>query len=424
MKLVRLTAENFLRLVAVEITPDGAVVQISGRNGAGKSAVIRALEAALGGKDAVPQDPVRHGADEASIEVDLGDIIVRRVIRPDRTTSLVVTNKDGFRATSPQKMLEGLFGKLLDPVAFSRMDPKQQRTTLADMVGLSKALATMARDDEEDREARALVNRDLKQAAARLAGTPEVPACEPVDVSATLGEIREVRAQNARIEQEQEHRDQQNQRAGQLWELARDKRRMAQLLLDEANAIAAQGDTIAKALTELPDLPPLADLVPLESRLDEAEERNAQHRAFVERVKMTDDVAALQAESDAYTQAMRAREAERRAVIEDADLPIPGLGFGDDCITYNGVPFDQASTAEQLRVSAAIAMASNPKLRVLVIRDGSLLDEDSLRMLSEMAETHDFVLLVEQVDTSGSVGIYIEEGNVAAVNGVPVGAAA
>ena len=37
MKIVRLTAENIKRLVAVEITPDGNVVQITGKNGAGKT---------------------------------------------------------------------------------------------------------------------------------------------------------------------------------------------------------------------------------------------------------------------------------------------------------------------------------------------------------------------------------------------------
>ncbi len=103
MKLISLKAENFLRLHAVEIAPDGAVVQISGANGSGKSSVLNALVCALAGKEAIPADPVRHGAEEAEIVVDLGDIIVRRVIRPDRSTALTVTNKDGFKASESRK---------------------------------------------------------------------------------------------------------------------------------------------------------------------------------------------------------------------------------------------------------------------------------------------------------------------------------
>ena len=75
-------------------------------------------------------------------------------------------------------------------------------------------------------------------------------------------------------------------------------------------------------------------------------------------------------------------------------------------------PFDQASDAERLRASCAIAMRGDAKLRVLRVRDGSLLDEDSLRLLSEMAEAEDWQCWVERVDTSGKVGIVIEDGKV------------
>ena len=43
MKIVRLTAENFKRLIAVEITPQGNVIQITGKNGAGKSSLMGAM---------------------------------------------------------------------------------------------------------------------------------------------------------------------------------------------------------------------------------------------------------------------------------------------------------------------------------------------------------------------------------------------
>lgn len=37
MKILNLTAENIKKLVAVEITPDGNIVQITGKNGQGKT---------------------------------------------------------------------------------------------------------------------------------------------------------------------------------------------------------------------------------------------------------------------------------------------------------------------------------------------------------------------------------------------------
>lgn len=422
MKLLSIKASNFLRLDAVEITPDGAVVQITGANGSGKSSVLKALECALAGKDSIPADPVRHGADEAVIVADLGELVVKRVIRPDRSTALTVTNADGFRASSPQKMLEGLFGKLLDPVAFSRMPAKEQRELVAELIGLRSVLDELAAADAADKDARRDVNRDLKAAQARLDAMPAVEAVEPVDVSATLAEIRAAREHNQLVADSAAQRSDDKRRLEQLDLSAKGHRAEAARLIALAESVEAEAKALLREMHACPPLPELVPLEPLEQRLEQAEQINAQHRSFVERQQLAEQVAALEADSQAYTDALTQREAERRAVIEAADLPIDGLGFGDDGLTYNGIRLDQASTAEQLRVSAAIAMALSPKLRVLLVREGSLLDSTSLAMLAEMAAEQDFVCLIETVNESGEVGVYIEDGRVAAVNGVAVGA--
>lgn len=76
------------------------------------------------------------------------------------------------------------------------------------------------------------------------------------------------------------------------------------------------------------------------------------------------------------------------------------------------MPFDQASSAEQLRTSVAIAMAANPKLRVIRVQDGSLLDEEAMRILAEMAQAADYQVWIERVGVSGGVAIVIEDGTV------------
>jgi hypothetical protein len=117
------------------------------------------------------------------------------------------------------------------------------------------------------------------------------------------------------------------------------------------------------------------------------------------------------------TDAMVAREKARQAALAEAKMPIEGLGFAVDergrpTVTFGGVPFEQASTAEQLRASTAIAMAANPSLRVLRVKDGSLLDDDSMKLLAEMAAREDFQLWIERVGTEGGVGIVMENGEV------------
>jgi hypothetical protein len=94
---------------------------------------------------------------------------------------------------------------------------------------------------------------------------------------------------------------------------------------------------------------------------------------------------------------------------------VPGLGFDDDGVTYNGVPFSQCSSAEQLRVSLGVAMALNPRIRVLRITDGSLLDAENLAVIEEMADLQDFQVWIERVAEDGEVGVVIEDGAVKAV---------
>lgn len=427
MKLVKLTAENFMRLVAVEITPDGAVVQISGRNGAGKSSILRALEAALAGKAALPADPVRHGAKEARIEVDLGDFIVTRTVKPDGTTALTVATHDGAKYGSPQKILDGLLSSLaFDPLAFSRMKPREQRDTLANLVGLSKMLAELDAATKADYDERTVVNRDLRTATARFEAMERVEVVKPVDVSATLAEIRFAREHNAAVAEhvrdaERVRREIESERQDIVESRAAIARLRAEIAEIEESIISLERSIAeSEQILATTVIPESIDLFPLERRLEQAEAINAQHRAHLEREREKGVVEQLEAASQAITDRMTARDAERAAVIQAAAFPIPGIGLTEDGVTLGGFPLEQASSAEQLRLSAAIGMALNPKLRVMAIRDGSLLDDDSLRLLTEAANAEDFVILCEVVDTSGNIGIYIEEGSVKAINGQTV----
>lgn len=416
MHIIRLEAENVKTLRAVAIEPDGAVVQITGANGSGKSSVLDAMYYALAGKGALPSQPVREGEDQARIMLDLGELIVTRRISADGTTSLSVMTPDGAKFGSPQSMLDAMLGALtFDPLAFSRMKAKEQRDEIARLAGLTEMLDTLAGMDRADFDARTDVNRDLKQAEARLAALPVVAACEPVDVSATLAEIRAAREENRVAEALAGRREQLEGQARATREVAEHKREQARALLAEADAFDAQAATLDASAAVIM-VPELLDLTPLEHRLEQAESLNAQHRAHQDRALAEQAVAELRAQSEAYTASLKAREAERAAVIAAADMPVPGLGLSADGVTLNGHPLDQASSAEQLRLATAIAMARDTKLRVLRIKDGSLLDAQSLAVIGEMAETHNWQVWLEVVDTSGQVGIVMRDGAVAAVH--------
>lgn len=137
--------------------------------------------------------------------------------------------------------------------------------------------------------------------------------------------------------------------------------------------------------------------------------REQQHRQVV--VAELADARGKQSKLTERIERIQKTKADALAAVE---FPVPGLSFDESGVTLNGIPLEQASSAEQLRVSVALAMAANPELRVLRIVDGSLLDSDSMKIITELATEHDYQVWIEVVDESGKVGVVIEEGRVKA----------
>ena len=112
------------------------------------------------------------------------------------------------------------------------------------------------------------------------------------------------------------------------------------------------------------------------------------------------------------TASMEGRTAAKVRALAEAEMPVPGLSLGDGEVLHDGIPLDQASQAEKIRISVAIAMAANPKLKVLCVRDGSLLDRDSWRVLAEMVASQDYQCWIEVTDDEAKTGVIIEDGSV------------
>jgi hypothetical protein len=422
-KIIRLEAEAFKRLRAVEITPDGTLVQIRGLNGAGKSSCLDAIAAALGGEKLCPEVPIHRGAEKARVLVELDDGIIVERKWTAAGTRLEVRTKDGLKYAGPQKILDGLVGRLtFDPLAFMREQPAKQAEVLRQLVGIDLSALDAKRRAAFD--ARTDANRRVAAAKARLAATPEVDAPgRPEDAGALLQEhqsrVAEASAQDAKRRELTEAREdfkryerhvaETNARIAKLEEQLAQERavlaadlRAIETCRNRGLALKAEVDALVPPnLTEIPE------------RLKEVEATNERVRAKKARAGLAAELSAAEAEAAKLTTAIEAVDAEKAAALEQAAFPVPGLAFGELGVTLNGLPLEQASSAEQLRVSVAMGLALNPKLKVLLVRDASLLDERSLALVAGMAEKAGAQVWLEVV-AAGGAGIVIEDGMVAA----------
>lgn len=458
MKINKLISENIKRLSVVEITPTGNVVEITGKNGAGKTSVLDSIYWALAGQGVIQKSPIRKGQESAKIKLDLGEFIVTRsfakVENPaagekDFTTKVTVTTADGADKKSPQGILDALLGSVcFDPFEFTRMDAKAQFNALRGFVP-DVDFEHIAGQQRTDTQLRidAGRDRDREKAAAAVISVPDDTPAEMVDEAALVKTLGEAAKHNSEIETRKSNREAvaeriktQRQRAVDLEaraaEISKAGEDECERIIEDAKkrVAAVQSKAVAEAAAALlegqeqtnaanadqakldaaPPLPAPIDTDAVQAAYEAAKTANVNVRRKLEKAahqEKADAAASLWDEIDAR---MKARETAKQKAIAEAKLPVEGLGFGDGAILMNGLPFDQASDAEQLRVSCAIAMASNPKLRVIRVRDGSLLDKDALKVLADMCDANDFQCWLESVDSSSPGAVVLENGHVKA----------
>lgn len=415
-RILKLKAENYKRLRAVEITPDGDLVLIAGRNAQGKTSVLDAIWAALAGGEAsrATQQPIRDGQDTAVVTLELDEHIITRRWTKDDAGTLTVESKDGAKFSSPQKVLDALVGKLsFDPLAFAGMKDSEQVAALVATVDLPFDPAVHDRERKGVFDRRADLNREVKKLEGRLSGfapvDPDVPA-EVVSAADIIAEREKAAVHNSNVERA----------TGLASDLARQTNDLDATIADlEAQlkaAIARRDETVERAAqaAALAASVHLVDLDAITARLQGVEALNARVRDQQRRAEVESELTAQRAAAGRLTAELQLSDKRKADALAAVEFPVPGLGFDESGVTFNGIPFSQASSAEKWRVSLAIGMAANPDLRIMQVRDGSLLDSESMAIVKELAAEKDYQVWIEVVDESGTVGVTIEDGRVQA----------
>ena len=409
MKIIEFRAERFKRLSAVENTPEGNTVIISGRNGQGKSSVLDAIWLALGGgnatKDSATTVPIKEGEKDAVVRLDLGDMVVTRKWTTSGST-LTVEGADGRKYSSPQTLLDTLVGTIsFDPLSFAKMPPMEQRSQLIDLVKLPVDLDELSAQRKAFYDQRTFVNRELKTIQAELAGIQlpdnDVPE-EEISIAEMTKKIGMAQDQRSRIIMGRQRLQEKVEKGKALRELIQQK-------TEELTALANQ----IRSETEILESCKEPDVQAMRSQLENAEQinklvRQKKHKAELQ-VRLNDKTT----ESDGITQQIESIDRTKKEAFLNVRFPVDGLAVDEEGITYNGIPFRQCSSAEQLKVCVAIASALNPEIRVIRVPDASLLDEESMKVMQDLAQQQDIQIWMERVtDGKEKVGVVIEDGAV------------
>jgi DNA repair exonuclease SbcCD ATPase subunit len=435
MRIVGFKAIDFKKIKVVDITPNAYINRISGGNGSGKTSLLDGIMLCLRGTRNVPSQPIRKGATKAILEADLGEYIARRTFTKDGNKNgfLTVEPKDGkSRLQGPQEFLNKLVGpNSFDPLEFIRMEREQQFKKLYKIVLPDVDPTTLDIQKNPDYLKRRELKKEIKALETRrdIIQIPDNLPMEKRDEAKLLKELGEVGEYNARIERETRQReeiarsvDTNDQRVMEKEKRIKELEHEIGQLQHEILAIDNETDRTKRIIEKWEPLAKPKDAAHYTEAITQARILNAAIDRRGQRDELQKEIDGISKRVDTISTELDELEAKQKKAIEEAHFPIPGLAFGDEEVIYEGLPFDQISNADQIRASVAIGMADNPELRVMRIKDGSLLDDASMKIISEMCVTEDFQIYIEVVSTDGDIGVYLEEGEVVRVNEEPLNA--
>jgi len=407
MKIINLKSKNIKGIKAIDITPKDDMVIISGKNGAGKTSALDSIWYVLCWKAGAKETPmpIRKGEKEAEGEVTLCEdlspeelaagkipevlFVVNRVWKANGETKLKVTNGVGKKHDPPQKLLDDFIGYLsFDPRLFSQMSGKEQRKVLIDLTEfdvteIEKKIAFLY--DQRLGKGREVKLLSGNREEITLEDLPE----ELISVDDINNELQAAMMVNTKIDEATRNKEQS---------------------LKEIERLKTLVNNCENYLQENKKIP----IDSLREKLSESQAINEQIRAR-DRNRIADrkENKAKNEYAD-FTQEIN----EQIKIMEDGlkenwhKIPDQKLSLTETEIAYDGTPYSQISYSEQLKICIKIGMALNPKLKVLRISDWTLLDNRSKEVVRQMAKEFDYQIWAEEVDDTGTIGFYIEEGEV------------
>lgn len=403
----------------VSLKPDGALLVLAGANGSGKSSFIDGIAECFDPKGvrSTPH-PINNTAEEARVEIVTDKARLVRTWDDNDGGKLTVTPLDDSHYKSAKAfVLEATGGELFDPQEFVGLDDKKQRDALLKRVALPFDLDALDADRKAKYDERTAVGRERDAAAGAYKSlTPPTLDEWPKEVSSAdiIAEYQAAQSSNAAAESSRQAV------AKEEAALAQGQQHLVEMeknLAAYRASLAAQAAVVEQGRNYLITLPPTIDLEEINARLQSVEQTNKVARAAnAQATQFAIAEAALtkkELEYEALTAVLDAIDATKKAGLLEAEFPVEGLSVDDYGITYQGVPFKQVNTAAQIVVAFDLATSAKPDIRLVMVKNGDMLDATSLAGIEGIATERGYIVLMERDrDESREIGAVFSDGAV------------
>lgn len=398
-KVKELFLKNIKNIEYVEMVANDTINFIAGNNWAGKTTLIESIFQGISLKNYTKSDDawklIKKWEDKWEIRLVLDhngqEIHVTRTFDKEKWPKVVIKTADG--ASFNQSFLNTfLWDFTVDPLAFSRMKPNEQVDILKKIAGINTdELDQQIEQTYEVRRDISRKERELRAIVDKYGDVEEI--VEKKSAQELTDKKSEIIKYNAGIEKA---KDLVERATGAITDCDNE----IDQLLQRIEKLKNTKDIAKKTLEENKELAgkELKDTSGIDQEIAEVEEHNEKaykRQRHVER--MNEHKEAKEEAEQADNKLMELRD-EKMDMFQKAGLPIKWLTFDEEWgIIINWIPFDQMSTAEKIKVSTDLATFDKPELRALFIQDGSLLDDESMKIISDISKERDYQVFVEIV---------------------------
>lgn len=415
MKINRLEIENVKRIKAVRIEPTAnGLTVIGGKNAQGKTSVLDAIAWALGGNKFRPSDPQR---DESVIPPNLKIVMNNGLIveRKGKNSDLKVTDPNGEKAG--QKLLDSFVEELaLDLPKFMQASGAEKAKTLLHIIGVEDQLAELDLKEKQLYSERRYIGQTADQKEKFAKEQPYYPDApdelvspselirQQQDILARNGEKARIRANAAEAERKAELAE---QALSMAYAAAAEAEKRLEAAKEDYNKACEDKET---AFYDADQTGEDESTEELEESIRNIDEINRQVRANLDKLKAEDDARQYRQQYDSMSAELEKVRSAKADLLKNADLPLPELSILDGELIYKGQKWDCMSSAEQLKVAAAIVRKLKPECGFILLDKLEQMDLDTLKEFGAWLEAEGLQAIATRVSTGEECSVIIEDG--------------
>jgi len=406
-RIIRLTIKNIKKISTAIIEPKGNSIVISGRNGAGKTTVLDSIEYALTNIYGTEMNVVSEGQNNGYIIVETEQFIARRVFTSHSKSYISIQGKDGYTINSPYDFLNELSSNFnFDPIEFIYLPPKLRVKRIKKALGLDFSVEEERLYELFDKRKDIMISYKQAQKSFDQVKNLDIGSDEFIRHDEVVEEINRATEWNNSLTE--------------LDSNIREIRATLQSIDSDIESymykIRVLNDERKKIENDLNELltrkngKEKIDISLLTKKLMDIEDNNVRYRNKLR----YDEVKSYYDEiSQKYESITKEIEDIQNYIIDETrkkSAALDHITFKNETLYVNGYEFDQLSQAEKILFTVKLAILNNPKLKVILVREGPALDHETLQLLKDCAEKLDVQIWIERVEDNQNADIIIEDG--------------